>query len=85
MNGVVMNSLSKQEEIKKIAKRITMLMRELEAHSLDMVLYSKSLSEGKFPITHIIQVDNALITYAKELSRIEKAWSDLFKEEANVK
>lgn len=85
MKEQVTNSLSKQDEIKKIAKRITMLMRDLEAHSLDMVLYSDALSKGKFPVTHLIQVENALTSYATELLRIQKAWSELFKGELNVK
>jgi chemotaxis methyl-accepting protein methylase len=71
----------KQEEIKKIAKRITMLMRDLEAHSLDMVLYSKKISEGKFPVSHLVQVENALTTASTELLRIKNAWAELFKQE----
>ena len=74
-----------KEEIKKIAKRITMLMRDLEAHSLDMVLYCDAISKGKFPATHLVQVANALTTASTELIRIQKAWSELFKEEMNVK
>jgi hypothetical protein len=72
------------EDIKKLAKRITMLMRDLEAHSMDMVLYSKPLALGKFPQTHIVQVSNALISAITELTRINKAWNDLFKEEVRA-
>ena len=68
------------DDIMKIAKRITMLMRELEAHSLDMALYAKPLSQGKFPVTHLIQVENALTSAEQELKRIKQAWIDLFKE-----
>ena len=71
------------EDIKKIAKRITMLMRDLEAHSMDMVLYSKPLALGKFPQTHIVQVSNALVSATTELTRINKAWNELFKEEVH--
>lgn len=72
------------EDIKKLAKRITMLMRELEAHSMDMVLYSKPLAAGKFPATHIIQVSNAITSCTTELTRINKAWNELFKEELDA-
>lgn len=68
------------DDVRKIARRITQLMRELEAHSLDMVLYSKPLSEGKFPVQHLIQVENALTAAEKELRLIKQAWIDLFKE-----
>lgn len=77
----VLDSAFRQEEIKKIAKRITMLMRDLEAHSLDMVLYSKSIAAGKFPVSHLVQVENSLTTASTELLRIQKAWHDLFKGE----
>jgi hypothetical protein len=74
----------KQEEVKKVAKRITMLMRDLEAHSLDMVLYSKALSQGKMPVSYLVQVENALTTASTELTRIQKAWVEIFKEEVNA-
>lgn len=81
MTGTTQTSSRSDEDIKKIAKRITMLMRELEAHSMDMVLYSKSLAAGKFPVTHIVQVSNALESATKELSRINGAWLALFKKD----
>lgn len=71
------------DDIKKLAKRITMLMRELEAHSMDMVLYAKPLAEGKFPQTHIVQVANTLESAIKELSRVQHTWLELFKEDKN--
>lgn len=74
------------EDIKKLAKRITNLMRELEAHSMDMVLYAKPLAAGKFPATHIAQVANAIDSATTELTRIKNGWLALFKEEVeNVK
>lgn len=84
MTGTTQTSNRSDEDIKKIAKRITMLMRDLEAHSMDMVLYSKALAEGKFPKTHLVQVENALVTSVKELTRIQQAWTNLFKEELSV-
>jgi hypothetical protein len=68
------------DDVLKIARRITQLMRGLEAHSLDMAMYSKPLSEGKFPVSHLIQVENALTASEKELRLIKQAWQDLFKE-----
>ena len=73
-----------EEQIKTVAKRITMLMRELEAQSLDMVLYAKPLSEGKFPITHVVQVENALTSAITELTRIQKVWIETFKDYEHV-
>jgi hypothetical protein len=67
----------KAEEIKKLARRITMLMRDLEAYSLDMVLYSKALSQGKFPLTEIVKYENGLTSAITELGRIRKAWVEL--------
>lgn len=74
-----LNKTRSEEDVKKIAKRITMLMRELEVHSMDMVMYSKQLADGKFPKTHLVQVENALVTATKELTRIQQAWTTLFK------
>jgi hypothetical protein len=64
----------KAEEIKKLARRITMLMRDLEAYSLDMVLYSKALSQGKFPMTEIVKYENGITSAITELTRIRKGW-----------
>jgi galactose-1-phosphate uridylyltransferase len=67
----------KAEEIKKLARRITMLMRDLEAYSLDMVLYSKALSQGKFPLTEVVKYENGITSAITELTRIKKAWVEL--------
>jgi galactose-1-phosphate uridylyltransferase len=67
----------KAEEIKKLARRITMLMRDLEAYSLDMVLYSKALSQGKFPMTEVVKYENGITSAITELTRIKKAWVEL--------
>ena len=61
-----------------------MLMRDLESYSLDMVLYSKPLAAGKFPVSYIVSVENALHTSSVELTRIEKAWTELFKDKINA-
>jgi hypothetical protein len=74
----------KAEEIKKLARRITMLMRDLEAYSLDMVLYSKVLSQGKFPMTEIVKYENGLTSAITELGRVKNAWVEVFKEKPNV-
>lgn len=65
-----------EEEIKRLAKRITMLIRELEVTSLDLVLYSKPMAEGRFPKTHITIVANELEKYANELRRVKEVWED---------
>jgi hypothetical protein len=74
----------KAEEIKKLARRITMLMRDLEAYSLDMVLYSKALSQGKFPMTEIVKYENGLTSAITELGRVKNAWVEIFKEKPDA-
>jgi hypothetical protein len=49
-----------------------------------MVLYSKALSQGKMPVSYLVQVENALTTASTELTRIQKAWVEIFKEEVNA-
>lgn len=68
------------EDVMKIAKRISLLIRELEVTSLDMAMQAKPLASGKFPPTHLVQVENSLTSYENELRRIKQAWIDLFKE-----
>jgi hypothetical protein len=68
------------EDVMKIARRITQLIRELEAHSLDMAFQAKPLATGKFPVSHLVQVENSLTSFENELRRIKQAWVDLFKE-----
>lgn len=70
-----------EEDIKKLAKRINMLCRELEVTSLDIALYAKPLSQGKFPNKDILLTGNNLSSFCTELYRIEKAWNELFKEQ----
>lgn len=80
MTGVTQTSNRSEDDVKKIAKRITMLLRNLEVQSMDMVMYAKPLADGKFPKTHLIQVENQLVTATKELTRIQQAWTNLFKD-----
>ena len=68
------------EEILKLAKRITMLIRELEITSLDIALYSKALSKGNFPKSYITEIDKALEQSDTEINRIRKVWNEVFKE-----
>lgn len=72
-----------EEDVRKLAHRIILLLRDLEVHSLDIALYSKPLAAGKFPINYILQEEKAMTSAITELSRIQKAWCDLFKEEMN--
>lgn len=68
------------EDVMKIAKRINMLIREMEVSALDMAMQAKPLSAGKFAVTHLVQVENSLTSYENELRRVKQAWVDLFKE-----
>ncbi|MBT9146156.1 MAG: hypothetical protein DDT42_02038 [candidate division WS2 bacterium] len=74
----------RQEEITKLAKRISLLIRELEVTSLDVMVYQKSLAKGNFPRSYIKDI-NSLLTYGvTELGRIQRAWEDIFKESVDV-
>jgi len=66
------------ERIKKLAKRFPKMTQELEIEALDMMAYAKPLSEGGFPATHLIQVENRLTKAHTELSRIIKEYQSIF-------
>lgn len=70
--------LPSEEDIKKLAKRIPKVTQELEAESLDLVLYCKALSLGKFPDKHILLVSKNLQDAHTELGRIIKVWNEMF-------
>ncbi len=74
----------RQEEIAKLAKRISLLIRELEVTSLDVMVFQKSLAKGNFPRSYVNDVNNLLTHGITELGRIQKAWADVFKEAVDV-
>lgn len=84
MNLPSENQEQRYEEILKLAKRITMLIRELEVTSLDVALYAKALSKGNFPISYVLEIDKTLEHADTELKRIHKGWFEVFKEAFNV-
>jgi hypothetical protein len=68
------------ETILKNAKRISLLTRELEVLALDMGFYSKALSRGNFPRSHINEVGSSIEHGITELTRIHKSWQETFEE-----
>lgn len=74
----------RQEAIQKLAKRVNMLMRELEVYSLDMTMYSKSLAKGVMPRNYVTDVGNMYMEASKELRLVSEAWTNLFKEIENA-
>ena len=71
-------SLPSEEDVKKLAKRITKPCQDLEVESMDIVLYCKGLSQGKFPAKYIDSVTKVLETSHAEIGRITKAWKEMF-------
>jgi hypothetical protein len=71
------------EAIQKLAKRVNMLMRELEVYTLDMSMYSKSLSRGHMPRNYVEDVGRLYSDASKELRLVSEAWTNVFKEVAD--
>jgi hypothetical protein len=69
------------EAVLKNAKRIILLLRELEVTALDMGFYSKALSRGSFPRSYVNEIGSQLEHGITELSRIHKGWQEIFIEE----
>lgn len=72
------NQEERLESILKLAKRISLLVRELEVTALDMAMYSKALSKGNFPRSYVESVDKDLEHADTELNRIRKGWFEAF-------
>jgi hypothetical protein len=76
-----MSQVEKEIEIKKIAKRMSLLIREVEVASLDIMINSTILSKDKFPTQYFKDTAKVMSDYATEMIRISEAWNRLFKEE----
>lgn len=76
-----MTQIEKEIEIKKIAKRLSQMVRELELCSLDIAAYSGPLSKGLFPTAWHKDAEKALDDYVVEMQRISARFKELFNEE----
>jgi hypothetical protein len=71
------------ETVMKNAKRITLLLRELEITALDMGFYAKALSKGNFPRSYVNEIASQIEHGVTELGRIHKSWQESFVEKHN--
>jgi hypothetical protein len=71
------------EAIMKVAKRLSLLIRELEVTSLDVAMYAKTLSKGNFPRSYVKDTQSQLYHAITEIQRISKLWDDTFLEVKN--
>jgi hypothetical protein len=79
-----MSHVEKEIEIKKIAKRMSLLIREVEVASLDIMINSTILSKDKFPTQYFKDTAKVMSDYATEMVRISEAWNRLFKDELDA-
>lgn len=70
----------KEQEIRKLAKRMSMLNREIELSSLDIATYAVPLAKGQFPTQWSKDTNKLFQEYSTEMLRIAARFSELFKD-----
>lgn len=85
-SGLSTDAISeRQQKIQELTRRIPKVARDLEVESLDLSLFSKSLSRGQFPLEHLEDIRSTLDKNYTELGRIIKSWNELFDKEIEAK
>jgi hypothetical protein len=60
---------------------MSLLIREVEVASLDIMINSTILSKDKLPTQYFKDTAKVMSDYATEMFRISEAWNRLFKDE----
>jgi hypothetical protein len=75
----------RSEQIFALTKRIPKVTQALEIEGLDIIMYLKALSEGKFPAEHIMSVSTNLEKAIGEVESILNKWNKIFEKELGEK
>jgi len=75
----------RSEQIFALTKRIPKVTQAIEVEGLDIIMYLKPLSEGKFPSEHILAVTTNLEKSLTELESIINKWNKIFEKELGEK
>lgn len=70
----------RKEEIQKLAKRLSLVTRELEVRALDIAMFSNALSRGDFPRSYVEEFTKYLEESSKEMEKVKRIWIGLFEE-----
>ena len=73
------------EQLYALTRRIPKITQALEVEGLDIVMYIKTLSEGKFPSEHILNVSSSLEKIITEVESILNKWNKIFEKELGEK
>lgn len=76
-----MSTVDREVNIKKLSKRMLSFIREIELAALDINEYSVPLAKGQFPPSWAKMASKAFDDYSVELSRINSAFKEIFKEQ----